>query len=42
MRISLFAVAIAAFTGLCFADQRKFYSTVTDCSGTPFESIDLP
>jgi hypothetical protein len=41
MRISLFAVAMAALAGLGVADKVNLYDG-TDCSGEATESYDLP
>jgi hypothetical protein len=42
MKISLLAVAIAAFAGLSVADELNIYDTADGCDGTPIESYDLP
>jgi hypothetical protein len=41
MKVSLFALAVAALAGLSLADEVSYYS-VYDCSGTPDETMELP
>jgi hypothetical protein len=41
MRIGLFAVATAAFAGLCAADKMVWYNGLT-CSGEPLQTNELP
>jgi hypothetical protein len=42
MKVSLLALALAAFVGLCGADKMNVYTNVGGCSGTPDESYDFP
>jgi hypothetical protein len=42
MKVSLFALALAAVAGFSSADKASFFYNAKDCSGTPDEVITMP
>jgi hypothetical protein len=42
MKVSLFAVALAAVAGFSSADKASFFYGKSSCSGTPDEVVTMP